>query len=214
MVVFNPFLPSYQANPYPAYAALRAEDPVHFSAAIQAWVLTAYEDCERVLRDQDTFSSSSYTASGQLATVLQQQRREFPLGEGADGAQLRPAGAHPPPRPAQPRLHPSRHRGPAPPHRGDRRLAARGRGPRPGRPLRRRHRLRAATPDHRNRGAPRRPPRATATASRSGRRPSRTRRTCSTPRTCSPTHARRPSSSSPTWTRSWQSAAPRRAPTS
>ena len=81
MVVFNPFLPSYQANPYPAYAALRAQDPVHFSLAIQAWVLTAYEDCERVLRDADTFSSSSFTASGQLATVLQQQRREFPLGE-------------------------------------------------------------------------------------------------------------------------------------
>ena len=81
MVVFNPFLPSYQANPYPAYAALRADDPVHFSAAIQAWVLTAYEDCERVLRDADTFSSSSFTASGQLATALQQQRREFPLGE-------------------------------------------------------------------------------------------------------------------------------------
>ncbi|MDE2697225.1 MAG: cytochrome P450 [Chloroflexota bacterium] len=81
MAVFNPFLPSYQANPYPAYAALRAEDPVHFSAAIQAWVLTTHEDCERVLRDEDTFSSSSDTASGQLATVLQQQRREFPLGE-------------------------------------------------------------------------------------------------------------------------------------
>ena len=81
MTVFNPFLPSYQANPYPAYAALRAEDPVHFSAAIQAWVLTTYEDCERVLRDEATFSSSSDTASGQLATVLQQQRREFPLGE-------------------------------------------------------------------------------------------------------------------------------------
>ena len=80
-MVFNPFLPSYQANPYPAYAALRAQDPVHFSLAIQAWVLTAYEDCERVLRDAETFSSSSFTASGQLATVLQQQRREFPLGE-------------------------------------------------------------------------------------------------------------------------------------
>ena len=80
-MVFNPFLPSYQANPYPAYAALRAQDPVHFSLAIQAWVLTAYEDCERVLRDAETFSSSSSTASGQLATVLQQQRREFPLGE-------------------------------------------------------------------------------------------------------------------------------------
>ena len=81
MVVFNPFLPSYLADPYPAYAALRAGEPVHYSAAIQAWVLTAYDDCERVLRDEDTFSSSSDTASGPLASMLQQRRREFPLGE-------------------------------------------------------------------------------------------------------------------------------------
>ena len=81
MAVFNPFLPSFQADPYPQYAALRAADPVHFSLALQAWVLTAYEECALVLRDDETFSSSSNTASGQLAEVLQQQRREFPLGE-------------------------------------------------------------------------------------------------------------------------------------
>ena len=81
MAVFNPFLPSFQADPYPQYAALRAADPVHFSLALQAWILTAWEDCAAVLRDDETFSSSSNTASGQLAEVLQQQRREFPLGE-------------------------------------------------------------------------------------------------------------------------------------
>ena len=81
MAVFNPFLPSFQSDPYPQYVALRAADPVHFSLALQAWVLTAYEDCALVLRDDETFSSSSNTASGQLAEVLQQQRREFPLGE-------------------------------------------------------------------------------------------------------------------------------------
>ena len=81
MAVFNPFLPSFQADPYPQYAALRAAEPVHFSPALQAWVLTGYEDCALVLRDDETFSSSSDSASGQLAQVLQQQRREFPLGE-------------------------------------------------------------------------------------------------------------------------------------
>ena len=81
MAVFNPFLPSFQTDPYPHYAALRASEPVHFSAALQAWVLTAYEDCALALRDDETFSSSADTASGQLAAVLQQQRRQFPLGE-------------------------------------------------------------------------------------------------------------------------------------
>ena len=81
MAVFNPFLPSFLANPYPAYASLRAADPVHFSGVMQAWVLTRYGDCERVLRDHETFSSNPLTATGQLADILQQQRREFPLGE-------------------------------------------------------------------------------------------------------------------------------------
>ncbi|MDA1062134.1 MAG: cytochrome P450, partial [Chloroflexi bacterium] len=80
MAVFNPFLPSYLEDPYPAYARLRAQEPVHFSAALQAWVLTGYEDCERVLRDAAAFSSSPLVATGQMAKLLQQQRREFPLG--------------------------------------------------------------------------------------------------------------------------------------
>jgi cytochrome P450 len=81
MAVFNPFLPSYLESPYPAYAALRAEEPVHFSAVLQGWVLTGYEHCASVLRDHETFSSSPLVATGQLATMLQEQRREFPLGE-------------------------------------------------------------------------------------------------------------------------------------
>ena len=81
MAIFNPFLPSFLENPYPAYASLRRSDPVHFSAALQAWVLTRYDDCERVLRDPTTFSSSAERATGQLAQTLLQQRRQFPLGE-------------------------------------------------------------------------------------------------------------------------------------
>ena len=81
MAVFNPFLPSFAENPYPAYASLRADEPVHFSAALQAWVLTGYEHCEQALRDGATFSSNPLVARGQLALMLQQQRREFPLGE-------------------------------------------------------------------------------------------------------------------------------------
>jgi cytochrome P450 len=42
--------PEGRADPYPRYAALRAAAPVHHSA-IGFWVLTRYEDCQRVLRD-------------------------------------------------------------------------------------------------------------------------------------------------------------------
>lgn len=81
MAIFNPFLPSFQSDPYPSYAALRAEEAVHFSPALQAWVLTGYEECAQVLRDNETFSSNPRTATGPLADALQQQLREFPLGE-------------------------------------------------------------------------------------------------------------------------------------
>lgn len=48
---FNPFQPGFFDDPYPAYARLRATDPVHWSELLGAWVVTRYEDVERVLRD-------------------------------------------------------------------------------------------------------------------------------------------------------------------
>ena len=49
--------PAFLADPYPAYARLRKEDPVH-RVATGAWLLTRYDDVTRVLRDHDRFSSS------------------------------------------------------------------------------------------------------------------------------------------------------------
>lgn len=51
-VQFNPALPGVQADPYPFYKQLREEDPVHWSDALDAWVLTRYDDVVAVLRDQ------------------------------------------------------------------------------------------------------------------------------------------------------------------
>ena len=48
--LFNPFAPGYAEDPYPHYAALRDQDPVHQSV-IGPWVLSRYEDVVRVLRD-------------------------------------------------------------------------------------------------------------------------------------------------------------------
>jgi cytochrome P450 len=50
-ILFDPFLPEVIANPYPFYRRLRAEDPVHQSP-LGFWVLTRYDDCVMVLRDQ------------------------------------------------------------------------------------------------------------------------------------------------------------------
>ena len=49
-LVFNPFLPEFHQDPYPFYARLRREDPVHQSP-MGFWVVTRYHDVVAVLRD-------------------------------------------------------------------------------------------------------------------------------------------------------------------
>ena len=49
--------PAFLADPYPAYARLRDEDPVH-RVSDGTWLLSRYDDVTRVLRDHDRFSSS------------------------------------------------------------------------------------------------------------------------------------------------------------
>jgi len=81
MVVFNPFVPSYKTNPHLQYARLRAMEPVHRSSAMQAWILTRYDDCIAVLRDPRTFSSDGLNASGQLGDSIREQRASSALGQ-------------------------------------------------------------------------------------------------------------------------------------
>jgi cytochrome P450 len=49
-VTYNPMDPEVVADPYPTYARLRAEDPVHRSP-LGFWVLTRYDDVVFTLRD-------------------------------------------------------------------------------------------------------------------------------------------------------------------
>lgn len=48
--------PSASADPVPIYAALREQDPVHFSEAHQAWLLTRYDDVSAAFQNR-AFSS-------------------------------------------------------------------------------------------------------------------------------------------------------------
>jgi cytochrome P450 len=48
-ILFDP-TPEFRADPYPVYARLRAQDPVH-RTALGLWVLTRYDDVATALRD-------------------------------------------------------------------------------------------------------------------------------------------------------------------
>ncbi len=49
-VLFNPFEPGFFDAPYEQYRRIRTHDPVHHSP-IDTWMLFAYEDCFKLLRD-------------------------------------------------------------------------------------------------------------------------------------------------------------------
>lgn len=58
--------PEVLANPYPLYARLRTEDPVHWDPFLHAWVVTRYEDVVRVLHD---FSANRTPSPQQLSDM-------------------------------------------------------------------------------------------------------------------------------------------------
>src|ERR1700720_1873733 len=62
--------PEVLANPYPLYARLRSEDPVHWDPYLHAWVVSRYNDVVDVLT---TFSARCAPAPEQLARIGMQE---------------------------------------------------------------------------------------------------------------------------------------------
>ena len=58
VAAYDPFDPSFQLDPYPAYRALRDDDPVHAHADPPFWALSRFEDVWTAVRDVETFSSA------------------------------------------------------------------------------------------------------------------------------------------------------------
>ena len=58
--------PEVLANPYPLYARLRTEDPVHWDPYLHAWIVTRYADVITVLHH---FSASRTPTPEQLAAI-------------------------------------------------------------------------------------------------------------------------------------------------
>jgi cytochrome P450 len=62
-LIYDPANPETLRNPHPIFAQLRAEDPVHWSDPMQAWIVTRYDLAGQVLIDAETYSAE------RLATV-------------------------------------------------------------------------------------------------------------------------------------------------
>jgi cytochrome P450 len=79
-LVWDPFDPAWARDPYPVYAALREENPVHRSP-LGFWVLTRHADCLAVLRDRRASSDGRNIDAGEFPAVRDRQ-----MFEGGDGA--------------------------------------------------------------------------------------------------------------------------------
>src|SRR3954454_5845659 len=66
--------PSFLIDPFPAYARLRSEDPVHWSEAWGTWVLTRYDDVLAMLRDHHRFSNVGRSAAVELVPEEDRQQ--------------------------------------------------------------------------------------------------------------------------------------------
>jgi cytochrome P450 len=53
--------PAVNADPFPAFARLRAEDPVHWSPAMKAWIVTRYDDVKRIALNNLDISADRLT---------------------------------------------------------------------------------------------------------------------------------------------------------
>ncbi|MFC3613430.1 cytochrome P450 [Lutimaribacter marinistellae] len=48
-IVYDPSDPATMANPFPIYARLREEDPVHWSPSLKSWIISRYADVRDLL---------------------------------------------------------------------------------------------------------------------------------------------------------------------
>ncbi len=54
--MYDPLSPEMISDPYPAYARMLEEQPIHWHPVMRAWVVVRHADCVRVLREHATFA--------------------------------------------------------------------------------------------------------------------------------------------------------------
>ena len=56
---FDPWSPSFIADPYPVFSAMRDDHPVLFDERTGQWLITRHADVNRLLRDADSAGAIS-----------------------------------------------------------------------------------------------------------------------------------------------------------
>ncbi|GAC1523701.1 MAG: cytochrome P450 [Marmoricola sp.] len=88
--VFDPYDYDFHEDPYPAYAWLRAESPLHYAPADDLWVLSRHADVFATLRDDVTFSNRMGVALDASAWNADAHRvMSFLALDGSDQTRLR-----------------------------------------------------------------------------------------------------------------------------
>ncbi|MEA2627220.1 MAG: hypothetical protein QOD06_3265, partial [Candidatus Binatota bacterium] len=67
---FRPDDPSIRRDPYPAYRALRDEDPVHWSEDVGSWFLFRYDHVEGAIKDSRLSVARTRPTTGALEDTL------------------------------------------------------------------------------------------------------------------------------------------------
>ncbi|MBB82930.1 MAG: hypothetical protein CL931_03875 [Deltaproteobacteria bacterium] len=72
---YSPFDPAIFDDPYPVYARLRAESPVHYVEEFDCWALSTFEDVWNACQSPDLYTAEKGTTAGH---VLQNVVEVFP----------------------------------------------------------------------------------------------------------------------------------------
>lgn len=83
MIEYDPLHPTDWQNPYPMYARLRDEAPVHFAPQTGTYCVSRYEDVSAVMRDPQTFSSIAA-----FEIMMKERKVGFGLREGFELARF------------------------------------------------------------------------------------------------------------------------------
>ncbi len=55
---YNPLSKNVMQNPYPVFADLRENSPIHRSLLTGCWIVSRYSDAEAILKDHENFSNN------------------------------------------------------------------------------------------------------------------------------------------------------------